>query len=136
YAVRRTARAYAARMRLIHSKACADIDLPRARHEEPIFLTADEVRAVAETIDPNYRVLVYPAAYTGLRAGELAGLQRQDVDLLRGVLHVRRALKDVNGRLEIGPTKTHAQRTVSLPTFLRKMLDEHVSHASAQCYGP
>ena len=44
--------------------------------EEMLFLTADEVRAVAEAIDPHYRVLVYTAAYTGLRAGELAGLQR------------------------------------------------------------
>jgi integrase len=61
-----------------------------------------------------------------MRAGELAGLQRKDVDLLRGVLHVRRALKDVDGRLELGPTKTHAQRTVSLPSFLRGMLEQHL----------
>ena len=41
-------------------------------------------------------------------------------------MHVRRALKDVNGRLELGPTKTHAQRTVSLPGFLKEMLREHL----------
>jgi len=35
-------------------------------------------------------------------------------------------MKDVNGKLELGPTKTHAQRTVSLPTFLRNMLNEHL----------
>jgi integrase len=91
---------------------------------------------VAEAIDPQYRVLVYTAAYTGLRAGELGGLRRADVDLLRGVLHVRRALKDVNGRLELGPTKTRAQRTVSLPTFLRQMLAEHLSQPSPGGTGP
>jgi hypothetical protein len=31
-------------------------------------------------------------------------------------------MKDVNGHLELGPTKTHATRTVSLPTFLKEML--------------
>ena len=58
-----------------------------------LFLTTDEVRALAEKIDPHYRVLIYVAAYTGRRSGELLALRRQDVDLLRGVLHVRRALK-------------------------------------------
>jgi integrase len=92
-----------------------------------LFLTAAQVRAVAEAIDPHYRVWVYLASYSGLRAGELAGLQRQDVDLLRGVVHVRRALKDVNGHLSLGPTKTHAQRTVSLPKPIADMLAEHLA---------
>jgi integrase len=100
-----------------------------------LFLTADEVRVLAEAIEPHYRVLIYTAAYTGLRAGELAGLQRRDVDLLRGVVHVQRALKDVNGRLELGPTKTHADRTVSLPTFLRKMLSDHLAQPASDA-GP
>jgi integrase len=130
YAVLRTACAKGARMGMIKVNPCTAIDLPRARRQEMLFLTAAEVHAVAEAIDAQYRVLVYVAAYTGLRAGELAGLQRQDVDLLRGVLHVRRALKDVNGRLELGPTKTHAQRTVALPGFLKTMLAEHLAHTS------
>jgi len=76
---------------MVKVNPCTDIDLPRARREEMLFLTADEVRAAAEKIEPHFRVLIYTAAYTGLRAGELAGLQRRDVDLLRGVVHVRRA---------------------------------------------
>lgn len=126
FAVPRTAMAKGVRLGMVKANPCAQVDLPRARHEEMLFLTAEEVRAVAEAIDPAYRLLVYVAAYTGLRAGELAGLQRGDVDLLRGVLHVRRAVKDVNGRLELGPTKTHAERTVSLPAFLAKMLEAHL----------
>jgi integrase len=127
YAVLRTAMAKGVRMGLVRANPCTDIDLPRARREEMLFLTVDEVRAVAEAIDPHYRVLVYTAAYTGLRAGELGGLQRRDVDLLRGVIHVRRALKDVNGVLELGSTKTHATRTIALPGFLRTMLSEHLT---------
>jgi integrase len=126
HAVMRTACAKGVRLGMLKVNPCMNIDLPRARREEMLFLTADEVRAVAEAIDPRYRVLVYTAAYTGLRAGELAGLQRRDVDLLRGVIHIRRALKDVGGKLELGPTKTHATRTVSLPTFLKNMLSAHL----------
>jgi integrase len=127
YAVLRTAMAKGVRMGLVRINPCTDVDLPRASKEPMLFLTAAEVRAVAEAIDPHYRVWVYVAAYSGLRAGELAGLQRQDVDLLRGVVHVRRALKDVNGYLELGPTKTHAQRVVSLPKPIADMLAEHLA---------
>ncbi len=128
YAVLRTALAKAVRMGWIVSNPCTSIDLPRARREEMLFLSAEEVRAVAETIDPHYRVLVYAAAWTGLRAGELAGLRWGDVDLLRGVLHVRRSLRDVNGRLEVGDLKTAAsRRTVTLPAFLKSMLTDHLT---------
>lgn len=136
YAVLRTAMVKGTRLGMVKVNPCTNVDLPRMQREEMLFLTAEEVRAVADAIDPHYRVLVYAAAYTGLRAGELGGLQRQDVDLLRGVLHVRRGLKDVNGRLELGPTKTHAQRTVSLPTFLRDMLRDHLAQPSPHGSGP
>jgi integrase len=35
-------------------------------------------------------------------------------------------LKELNGVLSFGPTKTHRSRTVSLPNFLRMMLNEHL----------
>jgi integrase len=136
YAVLRTAMAKGVRMGVVCVNPCTDVDLPRARREEMLFLTADEVRTLAEAIDPHYRVLIYTAAYTGLRAGELGGLRRQDVDLLRGVVNVRRALKDVNGRLELGPTKTHAQRTVSLPTFLPATCSRIISRSRPPAAAP
>jgi integrase len=129
YAVLRTACAKAVRLGMLMTSPCTNIDLPRPNREEMLFLTSNEVSQVPEAIDPHYRVLIYTAAYTGLRAGELAALQIRDLDLLRGVFHVRRAMKDVGGRLELGPTKTHASRTVSLPTFLRNMLEEHLAQA-------
>jgi hypothetical protein len=52
--------------------------------EELRFLTRAEVAAPAEVIVPRYRVLVMVGAYGGLRVGELAGLRRSLVDLLRG----------------------------------------------------
>ncbi len=52
------------------------------------------------------------------------------------MLHVRRALKDVNGRLKLGPTETHAHRTVSLPTFLRNMLADHLASPTSGGSGP
>lgn len=70
----------------------------------------------------------------GLARRELGALRRSDVDLLRGRLAVNQALKDLSSArlpeaergLSFGPTKTHARRTVTLPAFLAKMLDEHL----------
>ena len=137
YAVLRTALAKAVRMGWVTVNPCVATDLPRARREEMLFLTADQVAAVAEAIDSQYRVLVYTAAWTGLRAGELAGLRWGDVDLLRGVINVRRSMRDVNGRLEVGDLKTEqSRRTVSLPAFLKEMLAEHLTSAATGGTGP
>lgn len=130
YATLRSIMSKAVRMGWVANNPCSKVDLPRANREEMLFLTGDEVRAVAEAIDKQFRVLVYFAAYMGLRAGELAGLRWGDVDLLRGTVSVRRSLRDVNGRLEVGDLKTAAsRRTVSLPAFLKGMLREHLSEA-------
>ena len=69
--------------------------------------------------DMQYRTLVIVTAYTGLRWGEVTGLQFRDLDLDAGRLHVRRTLKEVAGNLEFGRPKTdHSLRTISLPTAL------------------
>jgi integrase len=136
YSALRAAMAKGVRLGMVKVNPCTNIDLPRSPREEMLFLEAHEVKAVAEAIDPFYRVLVYTAAYTGMRAGELGGLQRRDLDLLRGTLHVRRALLDVDGQLSLGPTKTHSTRTVSLPRFLRDMLAAHLAQPSPGGTGP
>ena len=95
-------------------------------NEERVVLTAEQVRTLAERIPQHFRLLVYMAAYTGLRAGELAGLRRKDVDLLRGVVQVRQALKQLDPPV-FGGTKTGKTRTVTLPKFLRAMLTDHLA---------
>ena len=98
---------------------CRGIRLPRqTSHTEQCFLTAEEVRRLAEAIEDRYRVLIYTAAYTGMRWGELAGLRVPRLDLLRGTIDVTEALTEVNGTIRTGPTKTGKSRTVSIPGFL------------------
>jgi integrase len=70
------------------------------------------------------------ATTTGLRRGELAGLQWPDLDLDRGRLYVRRSIKSgVNGGWVAGPPKTHQNRVVALDNFTVAVLREHRSRA-------
>jgi integrase len=112
---------------IIPRTPCRGIRLPRqTTSTEQCFLGPEEVRRLAETIDARYRVLIYTAAYTGMRWGELAGLRIPRLDLLRGTIDISEALTEVNGTVRTGPTKTGKSRTVSIPRFLGELLAEHL----------
>lgn len=94
------------------------VRLPRIVRREMHFLTAAQVELLAEAIIPPYAVLIRFAAYTGLRAGEVAALRVKDLNLFRGTCEVVESVTEVDGRLVRGPTKTYAHRRVYLPRFL------------------
>jgi integrase len=111
---------------VIPRSPCIGIDLPRDRRAEMHFLTAEEVARLADAIDPRYRTLVYFAAYSGARWGEVAALKVECLNLLRGTVTLAESLSEVNGYVQVGPTKTGGSRSVSLPRFLCEMLGEHL----------
>jgi integrase len=112
---------------LISRSPCAGIRLPEdRRREEMHFLTPEEVASLADAIAPRFRALVYAAAYTGMRAGELAALRVSRLNPLAGTVDVSESMMEVGGKLVAGPTKTGRPRTLTLPRFLAEMLGEHV----------
>lgn len=102
----------------VRANPCDGVKPPRPQRDEMLFLDAVEVNRLAEAIADPFGVLVRFAAYTGLRAGEIAALRVGRVDLLRGAVDVREAYSEVHGALVLGATKTYGRRTVGLPRFL------------------
>lgn len=116
---------------LIGHSPCAPIKPPPEPSHEMRFLSAQEVAELADAIGPDYEALVYTAAYTGLRWGELAGLRRKRVDLLRRTITVVEQLTEVNGSLSFGPPKTKAgRRRVAVPRFVVKHLEHQLAEHS------
>lgn len=112
---------------LIGRTPCIGVRLPRdTHHGEVAFLSPGQIGALADVITPRFRVLILAAAYTGLRAGELAALRTERVNFLKSKLAVHESLSEVRGRLTVGPTKTGATREVPMPRFLVDELAEHV----------
>lgn len=91
-----------------------------------MFLTPKQVAELAETIEDRYRVLIYTAAYTGMRAGEITALKIGRVNLRRRTVEVVVCMAEVRGKLLTGPTKTGAHRTVTLPMSMADMIGDHI----------
>jgi integrase len=121
---------------VIGRSPCIGIRLPEDRQREEMhFLTPEQVATLAATINHRFSTLVYAAAYTGMRAGELAALRVPSLNLLAGTVSVTESMMEVGGQLIAGPTKTGRPRTLTLPRFLAEMLGEHLGrHPSLDGY--
>lgn len=116
--------------RLISQSPCQGIKKPRVPRREQRFLTSEEVEKLVEALDPHYRALLYSAVYLGARWGELVGLKRESLDLLRRRVYIVGSLEEVGGRVRWMPeTKTGAsRRALSMPGFL---VDEIAAHLAS-----
>ena len=93
--------------RLAHSP-CGKIRLPADRHIEMRFLLPEEVARLARAITPHFGSLVLFAAETGLRIGEIAGLQGGDYQPGTHTIDVKRQLLKDTTPPTYGDPKTRA----------------------------
>lgn len=117
---------------------CADVHLPRAAtpqqtEDERYNLSPGDVHRICAALPAPYSLVVLIAAYVGLRAGEIAGLQLRDLDLDGLTLRVRRVVVDLDGVLAYDAPKTEkSRRAVTLdPHLARELADHVVAHKAA-----
>lgn len=95
-------------------------------------LTTGELAALVAALPPRYRVLALVGCWCSLRFGELAGLQRADVDLGAGLLHVRRGVvRTKAGLVEKAPKSEAGRRSVTIPPHILDDLREHLREHAA-----
>jgi len=118
---------YAIKRRWITYNAASDVSKLREAHGqkqdalELAILTPAEINALLASTDDRYRVLLLAAALTGLRQGELLGLQWGDVDWQARKVYVRRSWS--GGRMYDPKTKA-SRRRVPIPDELLTPLRE------------
>ena len=115
--------------RLIRLNPCRIKGAATERSPERAALTVDQVFAVANGMPDRYRALILLATFASMRFGELGALRRQDLDLNRGFVHIKRAVIELgSGRLVVGPPKTAAgRRVVAIPSELLAELEWHLA---------
>jgi integrase len=109
-----------------------NIDLPKKLKKEIRILTPSELHQLAGACG-GYSTMVYFAALTGMRFGEIAALQVADINLLKREVKVNKAVREDESRKPvIGPTKTHSIRTVPVPKELKELLEKQIQGKSAE----
>ena len=90
-------------------------------------LTKDELqRFLAQAKEDGYYELFLLELGTGMRRGELMGLQWDDLNFQTGELQIVRQACAVNGKIEISVPKTKSSiRTVVLPPSLVEVLRKY-----------
>lgn len=91
------------------------------------ILTAHEVAVTLQRLEGNelYSIAALALA-TGMRRGELLGLQMADIDLDSAEVRVDRSLEETDEGLRFKPPKTkHGRRTISLPASAVISLRDH-----------
>lgn len=111
---------------LIASNPCEHLDMPKRQRSEHVYLTATQLMSLANASGWRKNI-VLTLGLTGLRWGELVGLQVGDVDIQRRRIQVRRNATEVDNKIIVGSTKTDEWRTISYP----RILDDIISNACA-----
>ena len=118
----------AIRWEWITSNPAAVAKTPRRPTPQPKPPTTDEAVKIVDAAwaeDAMWGTLVWLVMVTGLRRGELLGLQWRDVDWAEGKLDVRSALGRVDGELAKKSTKSHQMRLIALDPATIEVLREH-----------
>ncbi len=108
----------ARRDRVIGSDPTEAITLPRRRRPEVAMRipTPETVGKIMAAAEPWFAPLIGLCAFAGLRLGEAAGVQVDDIDFLRKALTVSRQVQRAGGtNVDVRPPKYGSERVVYLP---------------------
>lgn len=105
---------------------------PRPAKTKIVPWETDRVVTVREALPAYLRGLADVGSGLGLREGEAFGLSPEDIDWLRGIVHVRRQVKVVRNRLCFDLPKGIKQRDVPLPKSVRERLSAHLARFPAR----
>ena len=112
---------YAVHLDIIQTNPVDRIIRPKQQkpRKEKIALTKEELNTFLTLAKDDARPVLYTAwhtlAYTGLRRGELLGLEWSDIDFKNKTISVSKTLVTINGKLSTQSPKTkRSARTISL----------------------
>jgi integrase len=119
----------------ITSNPCRDrnaVQRPRAATHLVVPWSKAQVAEVRAALPSQWQIMADLGAGLGLRQGEIFGLAKGDVDFLRRVVHVRRQVRIVRGRLVFALPKGDKVRDVPLPKSVALALAAHLKRHPAR----
>ncbi|MBM7623769.1 integrase [Sporohalobacter salinus] len=98
YVVLNNALKYAVKWQLLEDNPAKIIDAPIPEKPEIQALTQEQLEKLLEAAEGVMHDVIYLAAYTGMRRGEIFGLRWKDIDFNDGRIQVRQAVSEIRGK--------------------------------------
>lgn len=112
---------------VISENPCTRVKPPRVEHKEALYLDEKQTLILLDAIQTQpfrYRATVTVLLYTGMRVGELVGLEWGDVDFQNQLIHIRRTSTYIAGKgAADNATKTKkSNRVIKVPAAVMDIL--------------
>lgn len=123
--------------KIIKGNPVAEVKRPKVTHKEVEVYNEIEIAALFVALEKepiHWRMMITMALTTGLRRGELVGLEWKHVNLEKGTIDVKQSIAlAVNGEPVITEPKTKkSKRTISLPDSVVDDLKEYKKYIHDQ----
>ena len=118
---------------LIVANPAERVQPPKARKPKRRSYDDDQTKILLENLellpseDTKYKVAIILTVFTGVRLGELMGLEWQDVDFKNGIISINRSsqyLADMGVFTKVPKTESSI-REIAIPEFIIALLDEY-----------
>lgn len=120
----------AVQWQVIPSNPCSRVRAPRVQHKESQYLEEEQVFYMLERLeeeDEAHRGMIYLLLYSGMRRGELCGLEWSDIDFENDVINIRRNSVYISGKGVItnDPKTSSSIRAEKISHDVIELLSEH-----------
>lgn len=120
----------AVQWQLILSNPASRVTPPKIEKKRAVCYDEDQTTALLTALDGEplkYKTIITLAVFTGLRRGELMGLEWQDVDFKKGTLQVRQASQYLPGQgtFTKDPKNESSKRIIAVPVPIMALLRQH-----------
>ena len=118
---------------LIVANPAERVQPPKARKPKRRSYDDDQTKILLENLellpseDTKYKVAIILTVFTGVRLGELMGLEWQDVDFKNGIISINRSsqyLADMGVFTKVPKTESSI-REIAIPEFIISLLEEY-----------
>lgn len=118
---------------LIVSNPAERVQSPKARKPKRKSYDDEQTKILLENLeqlsieDTKYKVAIILTVFTGVRLGELMGLEWQDVDFKNGIISINRSsqyLADMGVFTKVPKTESSI-REIAIPEFIISLLEEY-----------
>lgn len=119
------------------SNPASRVKPPRVKTKQAAYYDEDQTLALMEALDSvelKYKTAVILAVATGLRRGELMGLEWADVDFNKGTLEVRQAGQYLPGKgiFTKEPKNETSKRIIAVSSSVIALLRKHKAHQAEE----